>query len=120
MKIKLILVCLSFVAVVSAFRHTEVAPAIISARSGVSATDTILFPGETHFANVQQLTFGGDNAEAYFSFDGKWLIFQKSNAKEGIACDQIWMGKVPVEPGEKFEPKLVSNGLGRTTCAYFF
>src|SRR6188768_811329 len=82
-------------------------------------TDTILFPGETHFANVQQLTFGGDNAEAYFSFDGKWLIFQKANPKEGIACDQIWMGKVPA-PGEKFEPKLVSNGKGRTTCAYFY
>ena len=82
-------------------------------------TDTILFPGETHFANVQQLTFGGDNAEAYFSFDGKWLVFQKTNLKEGIACDQIWMGKVPVA-GEKFEPKLVSSGAGRTTCAYFY
>ncbi len=82
--------------------------------------DTILFPGETHFANVQQLTFGGDNAEAYFSFDGKWLIFQKSNPKEGIVCDQIWMGKIPIAPGEKFEPKLVSTGTGRTTCAYFY
>ena len=82
--------------------------------------DTILFPGETHFSNVQQLTFGGDNAEAYFSFDGKWLIFQKTNLKEGIACDQIWMGKVPANPGEKFEPKLVSTGTGRTTCAFFY
>jgi hypothetical protein len=44
----------------------------------VAYEDTILFPGETHFANVQQLTFGGDNAEAYFSFDGKWLVFQKT------------------------------------------
>ncbi|MEP7109084.1 MAG: hypothetical protein ABI760_13915 [Ferruginibacter sp.] len=82
--------------------------------------DTILFPGETHFANIQQLTFGGDNAEAYFSFDGKWLVFQKTNPKEGIACDQIWMGKIPANPGEKFEPKLVSTGEGRTTCAYFY
>jgi hypothetical protein len=41
--------------------------------------DTILFPGETHFSNIRQLTFGGDNAEAYVSFDGKWLIFQKTN-----------------------------------------
>jgi Tol biopolymer transport system component len=82
--------------------------------------DTIHFPGETHFKNVQQLTFGGDNAEAYFSFDGKYLIFQKTNPKEGIMCDQIWMGKVPTEAGEVFSPKLVSNGMGRTTCAFMF
>ena len=86
----------------------------------VITTDTVLFPGETHFANVQQLTFGGDNAEAYFSFDGQWLIFQKSNTKEGIACDQIWMGKIPTKAGEKFAPKLVSTGEGRTTCAFFY
>ncbi|MDB5201301.1 MAG: hypothetical protein JWQ27_710 [Ferruginibacter sp.] len=81
--------------------------------------DTIHFKGEDHFANVQQLTFGGDNAEAYFSFDGKYLIFQKTNPKQGIACDQIWMGKVPAK-GETFQPKLVSTGTGRTTCAYFY
>ncbi|MEP7145223.1 MAG: hypothetical protein ABI707_20225 [Ferruginibacter sp.] len=82
--------------------------------------DTILFPGEMHFANIQQLTFGGDNAEAYFSFDGKLLVFQKTNPKEGIACDQIWMGKIPTQAGEKFEPRLVSTGMGRTTCAFFY
>ena len=38
-------------------------------------TDIIQFPGKTHFANVLQLTFGGDNAKAYFSFDGRYLIF---------------------------------------------
>lgn len=85
-----------------------------------AVNDTIKFEGEKHFANVQQLTFGGDNAEAYFSFDGKYLIFQKTNPKEGVQCDQIWLGKVPANPGEKFEPKLVSTGTGRTTCAYFY
>ena len=44
---------------------------------------------------MQQLTFGGDNAEAYFSFDGKYIIFQRTNPKEGIKCDQIYIGKVP-------------------------
>ena len=83
-------------------------------------SDTIQFPGEKHFANVQQLTFGGDNAEAYFSFDGKYLIYQRKNEKEGIECDQIWMGKIPTKPGEKFQPKLVSTGTGRTTCSYFY
>ncbi len=85
----------------------------------VTTNDTIVFEGEKHFANVQQLTFGGDNAEAYFSFDGKFIVFQKSNPKEGIKCDQIWLGKIPAA-GEKFEPKLVSTGTGRTTCAYFY
>lgn len=81
--------------------------------------DTIVFDGEQHFANVQQLTFGGDNAEAYFSFDGKYIVYQRTDPKAGIMCDQIWMGKVPL-PGEKFESKLVSTGTGRTTCAYFY
>jgi len=82
--------------------------------------DTIQFDGEKHFANIRQLTFGGDNAEAYFSYDGKYLVFQKTNAKEGILCDQIWMGKLPASAEEKFEPTLVSTGTGRTTCAYFY
>ena len=81
-------------------------------------SDTILFEGEKHFANVQQLTFGGDNAEAYFSFDGKWIVFQRTNPKEGIMCDEIFIGKVP-NPGEKFEYKRVSSGKGRTTCGAF-
>ncbi len=82
--------------------------------------DTIHFPGENHFKNVRQLTFGGDNAEAYFSNDGQYLIFQKTNTKENILCDQIWMGKIPSDSSEKFEPKLVSTGTGRTTCAFFY
>lgn len=81
-------------------------------------TDTLRYPEEKHFRNVRQLTFGGDNAEAYFSFDNKWLIFQKTNPKEGIMCDQMFIGKVP-GPGEKFEPKMVSTGKGRTTCGAF-
>lgn len=92
-----------------------------SYRANVSLNyqDTILFAGEKHFANMQQLTFGGDNAEAYFSYDGKYLIFQKTDVKEGILCDQMWMGKIPVLPGEKFTPKLISTGTGRTTCGFF-
>ncbi|MEO6549635.1 MAG: hypothetical protein ABIN94_16660 [Ferruginibacter sp.] len=90
------------------------------AASVPGAADTILFPGETHFANIRQLTFGGDNAEAYFSFDGKWIIFQKTNLKEGIICDQEWIGKLPEAPGEDFTPTLVSTGAGRTTCGFFF
>lgn len=89
-------------------------------RLPVDPSDTIHFPGETHFRNIRQLTFGGDNAEAYFSYDGKYLIFQKTDPSAGIHCDQIWMGKIPVTANEKFEPKLVSTGTGRTTCAFFY
>jgi Tol biopolymer transport system component len=81
--------------------------------------DTIQYPEEKHFKNVQQLTFGGDNAEAYWSFDSKYIVFQRTNPKEGINCDQIFMGKVPEKAGEKFEYKPISSGKGRTTCPFF-
>jgi TolB protein len=85
----------------------------------VNDTDTVQYPEETHFKNVQQLTFGGDNAEAYFSFDGKWLIFQRTNPKEGIACDQMFIGKLPAKSGDVFTPRMISSGKGRTTCGAF-
>lgn len=69
---------------------------------------------EVHLGDVRQLTFGGENAEAYWSPDGKELIFQA--AVEPYACDQIF--RMPAtETGER---QLVSTGKGRTTCAYFF
>lgn len=82
--------------------------------------ELIHFSEESHFENVRQLTFGGDNAEAYFSYDDQYLIFQRSDAKKGIPCDQIYIGKIPTTPEEKFEPKRVSTGKGRTTCPYFY
>lgn len=77
--------------------------------------DTLHYADEKHFKNIQQLTFGGDNAEAYFSFDGKWIVFQRTNPKEGLNCDQIFVGRVP-KYGEKFTYKMISSGKGRTTC----
>jgi Tol biopolymer transport system component len=83
------------------------------------ANDTLLYPEETHLANIQQLTFGGDNAEAYWSYDGKHIVFQRTNSKEGLMCDQIFIGMVPQKANEKFEYKMVSTGKGRTTCPFF-
>ncbi len=68
-------------------------------------------PHERHLANIRQLTFGGENAEAYFSADGKQLIFQSTRGS--IDCDQIYTMKVDGS-GVK---QLTSSG--RTTCAYF-
>lgn len=83
-----------------------------------SQQDTLHYPEEIHFRNLQQLTFGADNAEAYWSYDGKWIVFQRTAPKDGVHCDQIFIGKVP-KKGEKFTYKMVSNGNGRTTCAFF-
>ncbi|HEX7153093.1 MAG TPA: M20/M25/M40 family metallo-hydrolase [Thermoanaerobaculia bacterium] len=70
------------------------------------------FDGEQHLADVRQLTFGGENAEAYFSPDGKKLIYQSTAERGG--CDQQYI--LDLETGES---KRVSSGKGRTTCGYF-
>lgn len=75
---------------------------------------TVHYAAEKHFKSVRQLTFGGDNAEAYFSFDNSRLVFQATNPAWNTPCDQIFFA----ETGN-FSPKLVSTGLGRTTCSYF-
>lgn len=77
----------------------------------------LTYPGERHLANVRQLTFGGENAEAYWSADGRKLIFQSTRPPYG--CDQIFVLDVTAEAGTPAaEPKLVSTGRGRTTCSY--
>jgi len=70
-------------------------------------------PGERHLANIRQLTHGGENAEAYFSADGKELIFQST--RDGRSCDQQFTMNV-----DGSNVRRVSNGTGKTTCGYFF
>lgn len=82
------------------------------------AQDTLAYPDEKHFKNLRQLTFGGDNAEAYFGFDNEHITFQRTNPKEGLMRDQIFYGAITQKSGEKIHYKLVSTGKGRTTCAY--
>ncbi|MBT4478321.1 MAG: hypothetical protein HOC66_02825 [Flavobacteriales bacterium] len=76
-------------------------------------------PKEKHLQNIKQLTFGGDNAEAYFSFDDTRLVFQLKNPDIGIDCDQIYVTDWENDNMEKKLPPMVSTGLGRTTCSYF-
>jgi len=68
--------------------------------------------GERFFASVRQLTFGGENAEAYFSSDGARLIFQRQ--ENDSTCDQQYLINV-----DGSNMRRVSSGLGRTTCGYF-
>ena len=81
---KVLFIVVGLLAIIGFTAFRETGNAIPKQIISFVPADTIQFDGEKHFANVKQLTFGGDNAEAYFSFDGKYLIFQKTNPKEGI------------------------------------
>jgi TolB protein len=80
-----------------------------------NARSPLVYAGEKHLANVRQLTDGGENAEAYWSADGKKLIFQST--RPPYSCDQIFEMNVD-DPARA--TRLLSTGKGRTTCAYFF
>ena len=84
----------------------------------MAGSDTLIYDGETHFKSIRQITFGGDNAEAYWSFDDKKMIFQSNNTAWGLQCDQMFMMDVSESFKDK-KPPMVSTGMGRTTCAYF-
>lgn len=82
--------------------------------------DSVLhYPQEKHLANIKQLTDKGDNAEAYFSFNDSMIVFQAKVPQWGSQCDQIYY--FPFSDGDMMTkmPKLLSNGLGRTTCSFF-
>ena len=65
-----------------------------------------------HLSGIKQLTFGGENAEAYWSPDSKQIIFQSTRDK--LACDQIF-----IMNADGSNQHMVSTGKGRTTCGYF-
>jgi TolB protein len=79
----------------------------------------LIYPNEKHFKNMRQLTFGGDNAEAYWSYDDRMLVMQSNYEKWDLGCDQIFYFEVNTANLKEHKPKLLSTGLGRTTCAYF-
>jgi Tol biopolymer transport system component len=84
--------------------------AIVNLAEGVQ----LQMPGETHLRNIRQITMGGENAEAYWAFDGSMLIYQ-GNKPDGPGCDQIFL----LNPRTAASTR-VSNGTGRTTCSYFY
>ncbi len=74
--------------------------------------DTLRMSNEVRLKNIKMLTFEGENAEAYFSFDQQRLIYQAT--KEGMNCDQIFIMNI-----DGSNKTMVSTGKGRTTCGYF-
>jgi len=84
----------------------------LAARAAEPQPDAaLLFPGESHLANLRQLTFGGENAEAYFSHDGSELIFQSTRGD--LQCDAIFRMNA-----DGSRVRQVSSGRGATTCAF--
>lgn len=106
------LVMVGLVACQPAEEQPVEAPADIGFETGATPVDHLIHEQETHLANLRQLTFGGQNAEAYFSNDDEWLIFQATPRDGG--CDQQYSMRT-----DGSELSLVSTGSGRTTCGYF-
>ena len=91
---------------------------VILLNSCAKQNNDLIKPEEKNFKSLKQLTFGGDNAEAYWSFDDMQIIFQSSNKNWDVNCDQMFI----MNKNETFDsniPKMVSTGKGRTTCSYF-
>ncbi len=84
----------------------------------MAGSDTLIYPEEKYFKSLRQVTFGGNNAEAYWSFDDSMLIFQSDYQKWGVECDQIFLANADEQYADT-TPPMISTGMGRTTCSYF-
>jgi len=84
----------------------------------VEAKDSLRYPEEKYFKNVRQITFGGDNAEAYWSFDNSKLVLQITNKRWNVPCDQIFYVNADAQR-DSMPLSMLSTGKGRTTCSYF-
>ncbi len=88
--------------------------------SSIAVTqDSLRLEAESHLQNIRQLTDGGDNAEAYFSFNDKMAVFQSNHKDWGVECDQIFYFDIENDNLIEAKPKMLSSGEGRTTCSYF-
>lgn len=90
-----------------------------SPQEQTTTTDSLVLEGETHLKNIRQLTSGGDNAEAYFSFDNTMAVFQSNYEGWDVECDQIFYFNLEEDNLMQKRPKMLSTGKGRTTCSYF-
>lgn len=104
---------LAVVAFIVALAGREAAPGEGALGRAPANAGEFLHPDEVHLRNLRQMTFGGENAEAYWSPDGKRLILQHGG--EGVPCDQEYVVDVATGAATR-----VSTGKGRTTCGYFY
>jgi TolB protein len=101
-----------FVAVLPAFLVLACSEAPTPVTKPAEIGDALTLPQEKHLKNMRQLTFEGENAEAYFSFDGKKLTFMSTGPQ---GCDQIYTMNI-----DGTARTMVSTGKGRTTCSYYY
>lgn len=85
---------------------------LLGAAASAQGDASLVQPKETRLRNIRQLTFNGENAEAYLSFDERQLVLQAR--EDGMECDQIYTMNI-----DGSERRRVSSGLGRTTCSYW-
>ena len=112
--------------IVIGWRHSPTPPQQVPGSTpSPGALDSLRYPLERHLKNVRQLTYGGNNAEAYFSPDSRRLVFQTDwAALHDQGCDQIYEMDLapklrPGQPGFAAQYRRISTGTGRTTCSYF-
>ncbi|GMR36971.1 hypothetical protein PMAYCL1PPCAC_07166 [Pristionchus mayeri] len=84
---------------------------------GYANDGKVVYDGENHLRNIRQLTFGGSNAEGYFSFDNNKLTYQ-ATLTGSTNCDQIYQMDLTLDPRTQV-PKRMSTGLGACTCSFF-
>jgi len=115
LKLHLFIIILSLIAI-SCKNDKSVKNEVIITEKTVK--DSLIYPDEVHFKSIRQVTFGGDNAEAYWSFDDKQIIFQSNYSKWNVGCDQMFLMDAE-QTFDSIPPPMISTGKGRTTCAYF-
>src|SRR5690349_7455167 len=104
--------------IMKTIRFVTLSVIVLALSTGLSSAQQGYQPAQldrretAHLRNIKQITFGGSNAEAYFSYDGKQIIFQST--REPYKCDQMFTMNL-----DGSSLKLVSTGKGRTTCGYF-
>ncbi|MGB8508298.1 MAG: hypothetical protein WCD76_07830 [Pyrinomonadaceae bacterium] len=104
--------CVLLIATIAFAQTKQTAPPPATAQASTALTP-IELPAEKHLRHVRQLTFGGENAEAYFDGDGSHLSFQSK--RDGRECDQIYVMRA-----DGSNVHMVSTGDGATTCSYIF
>lgn len=119
MKTNTILFSVLTISTFCAFIFSTKKSTTFSTKNQINIADTLAYKEEKHLKNIKQLTFGGDNAEAYFSFDNQKIVFQSNFKMWGLECDQIFYFDLNKGNMKDSKPKMISTSKGRTTCSYF-
>ena len=85
----------------------------------VAAANSLIYPEESHFKSLRQVTFGGDNAEAYWSFDDQQLVFQSNNKAWNVSCDQMFLMQADASFKTQMPPMISTGKRTYYLCLFF-